>query len=148
MNRENNVPPLSAVWLGYAGLLPFVGLAGASLWLGPSENGKLTHALLAYGASILSFMGAIHWGLTMRNSAAPDSKPWLWGVVPSLLAWVALLVGTVPGLCLVSVGLWACFVADRTVYPRFGLQGWLPMRLALTVVATLACASVAWSLYP
>jgi hypothetical protein len=139
------LPPPTAVWLGYAGLLPFVGLAGASLWLGHLENGQLAQALLAYGASILSFMGAINWGLALRNSAAPDSKLLLWGVVPSLLAWVALLVGTVPGLWLVLVGLWACFAVDRAVYPRFGLQGWLPMRLALTVVATLACAWVAWS---
>jgi hypothetical protein len=141
-------PPPIAVWLGYAGLLPFVGLAGATLLLGPLENGRFAAALLAYGTSILSFMGAIHWGLALRNSAAPDSKLLLWGVVPSLLAWIALLVGAVPGLWLVVVGLWACFAVDRTVYPRFGLQGWLQMRLALTVVATLACALVAWSLLP
>ena len=139
-------PSPTAVWLGYAGLLPFVGLAGTSLWLGSLENGRFAEALLAYGASILSFMGAIHWGLALRNGTEPDSKLLLWGVVPSLLAWVALLVGTVPGLWLVVVGLWGCFALDRTVYPSFGLQGWLPMRLALTVVATLACAWVAWSL--
>jgi hypothetical protein len=141
-------PPPIAVWLGYAGLLPFVGLAGATLWLGPLENGRFAAALLAYGTSILSFRGAIHWGLALRNSAAPDSKLLLWGVVPSLLAWVALLVGAVPGLWLVVLGLWASFAVDRTVYPRFDLQGWLPMRLALTAVATLVCALVAWSLSP
>ena len=139
-------PSRIAQWLGYGGLLPFVGLAGAALWLGPLESTRITAALLAYGASILSFMGAIHWGLAMGGGAAPDSKLLLWGVVPSLVAWVALLLGTAPGLWLVVLGLWACFAVDRTVYPRFGLRSWLPMRLVLTLVATLACALTAWSL--
>jgi hypothetical protein len=139
-------PPRIAQWLGYGGLLPFVGLAGAALWLGPLESTRITAALLAYGVSILSFMGAIHWGLAMGGGAAPDNKRLLWGVVPSLVAWVALLLGTAPGLWLVVLGLWACFAVDRTVYPRFGLRSWLPMRLVLTLVATLACALTAWSL--
>jgi Protein of unknown function (DUF3429) len=139
-------PPRIAQWLGYGGLLPFVGLAGAALWLGPLESTRITAALLAYGASILSFMGAIHWGLAMGGGAAPDSKLLLWGVMPSLVAWVALLLGTATGLWLVVLGLWACFAVDRTVYPRFGLRSWLPMRLVLTLVATLACALTAWSL--
>ncbi|MEY4345216.1 MAG: hypothetical protein RL032_1048 [Pseudomonadota bacterium] len=139
-------PPRIAQWLGYGGLLPFVGLAGAALGLGPLESTRITAALLAYGASILSFMGAIHWGLAMGGGAAPDSKLLLWGVVPSLVAWVALLLGTATGLWLVVLGLWACFAVDRTVYPRFGLRSWLPMRLVLTLVATLACALTAWSL--
>jgi len=135
------------------------------LWLGPLESTRIATALLAYGASILSFMGAIHWGLAMRDSAGTSirngvgmdansrttatvgtaNKLLLWGVVPSLLAWVALLIGTAPGLWLVVLGLWICFTVDRTVYPRFGLQSWLPMRLVLTLIATVACALTAWS---
>jgi hypothetical protein len=145
-------PPRIAQWLGYGGLLPFVGLAGATLWFGPPESTRVAAALLAYGASILSFIGAIHWGLAMRNGNNPnssaDSKLLLWGVVPSLLAWIAIVVGPVPGLWLVVLGLWACFAVDRSVYPRLGLRSWLPMRLVLTTVATLACALAVWSLRP
>jgi hypothetical protein len=141
-------PPRIAQSLGYGGLLPFVGLTGAALWLGPVDGVRIAAALLAYSASILSFMGAIHWGLALRDNAAPNTKLFLWGVVPSLVAWVALLLGTAPGLWLVALGLWACFAVDRTVYPRFGLRSWLPMRLALTLVATLVCALTAWSLRP
>ena len=138
-------PPRIAQWLGYGGLLPFVGLAGAALGLGLLESTRITAALLAYGASILSFIGAIHWGLAMRGGAVLDNKLLLWGVVPSLVAWAALLLSTAPGLWLVVLGLWACFAVDRAVYPRFGLRSWLPMRLVLTLVATLACALTAWS---
>ena len=141
-------PSLWARRLGLCGLIPFVTLA-AALWLAwPSGWPPASTALLGYGATIASFLGAIHWGLVMRDAPAQPVPSLLWGVVPSLLAWVALLVGTVPGLWLVVLGLWACFAVDRAVYPRFGLQGWLAMRLALTVVATLACAWVAWSLRP
>ena len=143
-------PPRIVQWLGYAGLLPFVGLASAALWLGPLESMRIAAALLAYGASIVSFLGAIHWGLAMRNGTSPnsstDSKLLLWGVVPSLLAWVALMLGTAPGLWLVVLSLWACFAVDRTLYARLGLRSWLPMRLVLTTVATLACALTAWGL--
>ena len=143
-----NQPPRAAQWLGYGGLLPFVGLACLTLWTRPSVSSSalFDSALLAYGASIMSFMGAIHWGLAMRDGQAPDHRLLLWGVLPSLAAWLALLAGAAPGLWVVVAGLWVCFAVDRRVYPRFALQGWLPMRLALTTVATLACGLVAWSL--
>ena len=134
-----NQPPLAAQWPGYGGLLPFGGLALVSLWIEPPSSALFASALLAFGASILSFMGAIHWGLAMRDVQAPDHKLLLWGVLPSLAAWLALLAGA-------ALGLWVCFAVDRRVYPLFALQGWLPMRLALTTVATLACGLVAWSL--
>jgi hypothetical protein len=45
--------------LGYAGLLPFVGLA-LLMYLWGANQGFLRHALLAYGACIVSFIGAMH----------------------------------------------------------------------------------------
>ena len=141
-----NQPPRVAQLLGYGGLLPFGGLALVSLWIEPPSSALFASALLAYGASILSFLGAIHWGLAMRDDQAPDHKLLLWGVLPSLAAWLALLAGGALGLWVVVAGLWVCFAVDRSVYPRFALQGWLPMRLALTTVATLACGLVASSL--
>ena len=141
-------PPRVALWLGYGGLLPFVGLAGLSLWKAPPNSHFFASALLAYGSSILSFLGAIHWGLAMRNSKSCDKRLLLWGVLPSLAAWLALMANVGLGLGVVVAGLWVCFAVDRKVYPRFELRSWLPMRLVLTTVATLTCAFVAWSLRP
>ena len=68
------------------------------------------------------------------------STGWLvWGVTPSLVAWVALLLNPAIGLWLVAAGLWTCFVVDRLAYPKFGVRAWLPMRLVLTMVASLSC---------
>ena len=108
-----------------------------------TQQAQALFALLAYGATILSFLGAIHWGLALHDPAEPPRWMLVWGVVPSLLAWGALLWGTPGGLWLLAVGLWACYAVDRKVYPRFGAQGWLGMRLALTTVASLCCLAAA-----
>jgi Protein of unknown function (DUF3429) len=121
--------------LGYAGLLPFVagallagqGLAGAA-WL------------LTYAASIVSFLGGIHWGLALREPQ-PRSASLLWGVTPSLLAWVALLLPAGAGLLVSAGALVTCYAVDRRLYAREQLSGWLGLRLRLTVVASLSCVA-------
>lgn len=125
--------------LGLGGLLPFVGLALATWVLEGPRQAQAVFALLAYGATILSFLGAIHWGLAMRDRTDPAVALLAWGVVPSLVAWVALLWGAGGGLSLLTAGLWVCWAVDRIVYPRFGLEGWLAMRLTLTALASLSC---------
>ena len=131
--------------LGYAGLIPFVALALALWTVAPDQRGFFAMALLAYGAAITSFLGAIHWGLLMRDGAESPALL-LWGVVPSLVAWVALLLGPANGLLVMAGLLVACLVVDRTVYPRYGVQAWLPMRLVLTCIATASCLAGAWRL--
>lgn len=132
-------PSLFARQLGYAGLIPFVGLA-AALWVVPLDAWPLARlSLLGYGATICSFLGAIHWGLVMQAGAAQLRSSLLWGVVPSLVGWVALLLSHVSGLLLIAVLLWTCYAVDRIVYPRHQLQQWLPTRLRLTLVASLSC---------
>ena len=133
--------------LGYGGLVPFVGLTLAVWFLSPGQQARAVHALLAYSASILGFLGAIHWGLTMRNLTGQSAGMLVWGVVPSLVARLALLLPVPDGLLLVVALFWACFAVDSAVYPRMGLRAWLPMRLTLTSVASACCiASVLrWS---
>jgi hypothetical protein len=127
-------------------LIPFVGLA-AALWApGPTEWPLVQAALLGYGATIASFLGAIHWGLVMRDGPVQPVPSLLWGVVPSLLAWLALLLDPAPGLLLVAALLWVCLAVDRVLYPRYRLRAWLPMRWRLTVVASIACAAGAVAL--
>lgn len=126
--------------LGAAGLIPFV--AGAA-WVALAPAGQATWAaqvLAAYAATIVSFLGGIHWGLAF---AAPGGAPpgrLAWGVVPSLLAWPALLLPPAAGLALLAVTLALCYGVDHRAYPRLGLAEWLPLRRALSAVATLSCA--------
>ena len=139
-------PSLWARGLGFGGLVPFVGLA-AALWVAPPGSRPFVGlALLAYSAVIASFLGAIHWGLLMREAPAPPVLSWVWGVVPSLLGWVAVLLGHAQGLVLMAALLWACWAVDRALYPRHRVQAWLPMRLQLTLVASVSCLAGAAAL--
>lgn len=140
VNRSS--PSVSAQALGYGGLIPFVGLA-LSVWSMPAHQAVAASALLAYCATIVSFLGAIHWGLTMRDATGQSTRMLVWGVIPSLLAWVALLLPVATGMVLLAVLLWTCFAVDRRTYPRLGLRAWLPMRLLLTTIASLSCIATA-----
>lgn len=133
------VPPAWAQRLGYAGLLPFVLLAMATWFAEPGHRAFSGLALAGYGAVIASFLGAIHWGLVMRDAAKQSLLHLGWGVMPSLLAWVALMLSPSAGLLVIATVLWACFAVDWVVYPRFQAQAWLPMRLALTCIASASC---------
>lgn len=137
-------PPLSgpgarrAHQLGYAGLLPFV--AGALLvWLvRPDAHPYATLALSAYAALIIAFLGGIHWGLAFHE-ADPPAALFAWGVVPSLVAWVAVMMPANAGLVVEGAMLWVCYAVDRRVYPRHGLAPWLMLRFRLSAIAGLSC---------
>lgn len=146
MTADETGPSPWARRLGFGGLIPFVGLATA-LWLArPGDAPLASLALLGYGATITSFLGALHWGLAMRERCCAPVTSLLWGVVPGLLGWAALLLGQAPGLLLMAALLWACFVVDRVLYPRYQLRAWLPMRLQLTLVASISCLAGAAAL--
>ena len=128
--------------LAYAGLTPFVGLA-VVLWLvDPDLHPFVALAMTGYGASIVSFLGGIHWGIGFRNVSRMHNAPLFnfgWGVVPSLLAWIAITMPAFAGLPLLAAILFLCYAVDRKTYPEVGLEEWLPMRWHLTWVAALSC---------
>ena len=77
MKADKAGPSLWARRLGFGGLIPFVCLAVA-LWVArPGDWPLVRMSLLGYGATISSFLGAIHWGLVMREGSVQP--------VPSLL---------------------------------------------------------------
>lgn len=134
-----SAPPAVAWALGLAGLIPFV--AGAAwLLLAPGEP-LAPRALAAYGAVIVSFLGGIHWGLVMARPGAAATAPLVWGVVPSLIAWPALLLPPAWSLALLAAALVLCFMVDRRRYPALGLAAWLPLRALLSAAAALSCAA-------
>jgi hypothetical protein len=132
-------PPTWARVLGLAGLLPFVAGA-AAMWAlrDPVDAARAGLVLAAYAATIAAFLGGIHWGPALRaGGVAP--VPLIWGVVPQLAGWIALLLPMRASLLVCAAVLVACYVVDRRLYPAAGMAAWLPMRLQLTVIAVASC---------
>ncbi len=140
---NKSCPSLSARSLGFGGLLPFIGLAVATL-LDPTRALLWNHALIAYGAIILSFVGALHWGFAMTAGGLSDGERtgrFAWSVMPALIAWVALLlvgVSVMSAALLLLAGFWLHYLQDRILAHRADLPAWyLPLRLTLTTMASV-----------
>lgn len=128
--------------LGYAGLLPFAaGTVGVWVLDHPLDSWAL-HAQMTYAAVILSFLGAVHWGLVLRMPYGVPRILLVWGVTPSLVGWAALAFGPPLQHAIMMLGFLAAFLADR----RAVLSGLTPpwygrLRLMLTTVVLLALAA-------
>ncbi len=135
------IPPAWAILMGYAGLIPFVALAAGFFWPDGESHSFISHALNSYAVAIISFLGAIHWGLEMRESqtATTNPFPWVWGITPSLLAWLSTLLRQPFNFLCLAVLLWLCYRVDQKRYPHYQLESWLPMRFRLTLVASISC---------
>ena len=134
------VVPLSdtARWLGHLGLVPFV-LGALLVWVVNAQaHPYATLALSAYAAVIVSFLGGIHWGMAFRMTA-PTATLFIWGVVPSLVAWLAVMMPASAGLVVHGVMLLVCYAVDRRIYPVQGAAQWLTLRFRLSTVASLSC---------
>jgi hypothetical protein len=130
--------PAPARLLGPAGLIPFAGLA-LGIWAGWPAAGP---ALAAYGATILAFLGAVHWGLALHATPAEQGAAWGrlgLGVVPALIAWVALLLPLAAGLGLLALAILATAAAEEAA-SRAGLvpRAYMALRWLLSGGAALA----------
>lgn len=131
--------PVLAQWLGYAGLVPFI--AGAiELWVLPeSMIPFIEKALLTYSAVILSFMGAVHWGLAMRSHRDIVNMQLGLSVIPALLAWVALLLPPVIAYPIFILSFIVLFFFDLQAVKAHMAPGWYPsLRLPLTIGVVLS----------
>lgn len=126
--------------LGLAGLIPFVGMTVAIHAL-DAQRASLVHAQLAYGATIVSFIGALHWGLAMRDAALDATAQWRalgWGVMPSLVAWCALLLPLPTGLWVLAALVPACWWMDALLSRALSLEPWfMQLRTLLSAIVTI-----------
>ncbi|WP_228292214.1 DUF3429 domain-containing protein [Candidatus Thiothrix anitrata] len=137
-------------WLGYGGLVPFFVLS-VVLLLGSDvpllEGVRLDWWLAAYAAIILSFLGAVHWGaaLGMQDALSERElgKLLLYSVVPSVLAWFALLLPANITLLVMASLVIGAYVVDRLLlFPKLD-SNYANLRLHLTVVVSLLLIAAA-----
>ncbi len=147
--------PLLAALLGMAGLIPFVAITVMILFYPASAPVPgLVGGLAGYGAVILSFLGAVHWGLALADDpigvparARIAAGRLSLGVLPALAGWAALLVlltgRPLVSLLLLLVG-FAVVTAVESRAARAGLmpRGYLTLRWVLSAVVMLCLAAV------
>ncbi len=144
-----------AVLLSVAGLIPFIVL-GAVVLLDPLDTPIAIEVLISYGAVILSFIGAVHWGFALRDTAYPvggvpltpavlgaERQLLIFGIVPAIIGWVALLAMihfNAPALALfiLLAGFFIAIVVETIGKGRGVVAGnYLTMRWAVSIVVLL-----------
>jgi len=138
--------PAPAIVLGAAGLIPFLFLTG--LWLTGADTTAAfaRQALLAYSIAILSFMGAVHWGLAM--TATPGKETWrryVVSVLPALAATATAFIGGGLQFVWLAVGFFSLLLYDLYAVGRAEAPAWYPRLrwpLTLTVCVCLLAAAL------
>jgi len=162
MAARNQSIPVPALVLGLGGLIPFILPAIVlclphwssalinSLWpfATASDNAvdplwlaqRAVFSLGAYAAIILSFLGGVRWGNLLDNNARlREWAPLTLSVVPSLIAWPALLLPPLWMLSLLAAGLVLHYALDVEALRRKELPVWFgKLRLILTSGAILS----------
>lgn len=144
------LPPF-AIALGLAGLLPFLLCSLGALSLSSDGATRSLLALVAYGATILAFLGGVHWGFALDGSDMPSDRVqrlrFGLGVVPSLVGWSALLITFIglptTGLLVLTAG----FVGTTAVEAQAARRGLMPsrymwLRWVLSIVVVVCLLSV------
>ncbi len=143
-------PGIAVLTLGLGGLIPFVALA-LWAWIHPGTETAQKALVIqhAYAACILSFVGALHWaGAPAGQSRATEetgllaAPAWrlMWGVTPSLVAWLAWVVPAEAqrGIWLAG-GLGMALVFDLFTRAYWGWsRGFVYLRIVLSSVAILS----------
>jgi uncharacterized membrane protein (Fun14 family) len=142
--------------VGYGGLIPFAAGAAAAASTGMDQYLAL-HVSQVYGASILSFLGAVHWGVALSETATlgrlspikatnnqrskTGTQDFIYGVIPSLIGCGAAILDPRQGLAMLAPAYIAAFIYDsyRFSAPRaISVPSWyLRLRKRLTFGALL-----------
>ena len=136
--------------LGVAGLIPF-GLLSMLVVTGWHDQLGWTAAatrtgLLTYGAAIASFLGGIRWGLALRETGRPAARDFALSVVPSLLAWAALLLPPRGASAALGVLILAWGVIDQDLISRAVAPRWFGhLRVALSLGAGVMLLAAAFT---
>ena len=149
MNQPTRTP-LGALIPGLLGVLPVWGFALATVVDAGVDPLLALMGLMMYGAVILSFVGALWWGMAVHAPPnAPRTTMFVWSVVPALVGWGATLTTPETGLRILMAGLAFQWLLDsmlRRKLPELML-GWVfRLRTMLTGGALSALGFTWWQL--
>jgi hypothetical protein len=124
----------AARWAGFLGLLPFVFALGLVM-LGSSQENALLGLRLAtaWGAVILAFIAAVHWGLAVGGRLSWSIKTIVGSTAPSVVGAAAVLVGGEKGMALLVVGFGLFWLFEHRTYADALPADYLDLRRVLTL---------------
>ncbi|KQM36403.1 DUF3429 domain-containing protein [Sphingomonas sp. Leaf10] len=130
-------PPIAAMLLGYAGLLPPI-IAVAVRLIDPAKGGMMLALALFYAALILSFLGGMWWGAVSARVSGAALSLWLAiAVVPSLVALAAgavLFASVLSAAAIVAAGLLGSLLVDMALIRAGHVPTWwMKLRVPLSV---------------
>jgi len=129
--------PQAAQWLGYAGLIPFAAALLGVLLGDAQRQAYFAQQFVAYGAVILSFVGAVHWGLALVGGGMRAMRLSM-SILPALLAWAALLLPATAAAWLLLAGFVALRAWEAGPPVAATLPGWYrQLRTRLTGAVAL-----------
>lgn len=131
--------------MGFGGLVPFI-VCPALMYFG--GGGVAITALFAhavYAGVILSFVGAVHWGLAMREDRSPYW--YVWSIIPAILGWLAIILLDIQfSLVALAIGFTLSWSVDRQAHARGLIPNWyMTMRHILTTGATISLLATAFA---
>lgn len=108
--------PAAAEWVGYLAVAPLLlGLAGVGLLDSYAARELAQRATLAWGAALLAFTGAVHWGLLLAGRLPWAAACQAGALAPLCVAAVAVVVGGQRGLALLVVGFGGFWLYEHRV---------------------------------
>lgn len=136
MNRFNRNVQL-ARGIATFGLVPFIGCAVLAWFDGYREWAGM--ALATYAAIVTTFNGAVHWGRALQGFSDSNQLPTLlYSVIPSLIAWFALMLPLEFSLPMLTAGLMFTWGTEQMVFIDTMPEWYRIMRHGLTTVAVTA----------
>jgi hypothetical protein len=130
---------------GYLGMLPFLAaLLGMGLAPEPDQRDFAQRLAIGYGATILSFVGAVHWGLALARRWAWSTGLVAGSILPAVLGTIATLVGGQKGLALLVAGFGLFWIYEHRRCGADLPPDYLRMRrnLSLAVCSMLALTMI------
>ncbi len=130
--------------LGYGGVIPFL-YALAGIAFGDTELVPFyMHSFLSYGAIILTFIGAVHWGLIMNMKSTSNCSWFMLGsVVPAIVSWIAMMLSTKVALSILLSGFIITYIYEKTLLWELLFPDWYKqLRTNLTIIVSIHLLTV------
>lgn len=108
------------------------------------DAARSLHWLLAYLATVVSFIGGIQWGRMLAAKQAPPQDMVL-AVIPALIAWPALLIsGPWPFFMLLAALVIAWLADENGARQGWQGRGFLHVRRIATLVVAACVIAIGW----